>query len=184
MIKYFIYSIFILIITLLLVIGLNQYTINKMSQIYKENLFFKKMPRLLRLKDINVFGHNTKITKFSTLVSLLLAKKFINKNEFNKASMELQVPNKNFSDSILKNIFYLRLSRIQLYQGKIDKALITLNLINHNLSWSGLKLDLQGNAMIEKGDINQAVCLWKKSMKKAPLLMKYLLQIKIKYFTD
>ncbi|WWO95807.1 MAG: tetratricopeptide repeat protein [Candidatus Dasytiphilus stammeri] len=189
-IKYrIIFSFFILILGgLFIVISWKQYPINKIkniSEIYQFHIDrLNQDPTFFSLKSAESFKNENKKNIYGTLVSFMLAKKYIRNNNFPKAASSLQLKT-CYSDKIIKNLCSLRLARIQLHQGKIDKFLTTVNQININsFSWSAIVADLQGNAMIEKGNVNQALRFWHEAMKESTVpFMRYIIQMKIKYFS-
>ncbi|WWO96573.1 MAG: tetratricopeptide repeat protein [Candidatus Dasytiphilus stammeri] len=189
-IKYrIIFSLFILILGgLFIVISWKQYQIYKIQKISEKYQYhidrLNEDPTVFTLKSTEDFKHENQQNIYGTLVSFMLANKYIINNNLPEASSSLQFKT-CYSDKIIKNLCSLRLSRIQLHQGKIDKFLNTVNQINTNsFSWSAIIADLQGNAMIEKGNINQALRFWHEAMKESTLpFMRYLIKMKIKYFS-
>ncbi|MEI4220070.1 MAG: tetratricopeptide repeat protein [Candidatus Dasytiphilus stammeri] len=189
-IKYrIIFSLFILILEVLfMVISWKYYPINKsknISEKYQSHIDrLNQDPTFLSLKEAEYFQHENKKNIYGTLVSFMLANKYIRNNNLPKASSSLQLKT-CYSDKIIKTLCSLRLARIQLHQGKIDQFLTTVNQININsFSWSAIISDLKGNAMIEKGNVNQALRFWHEAMKESTVpFMRYLIQMKIKYFS-
>ncbi|WWO96218.1 MAG: tetratricopeptide repeat protein [Candidatus Dasytiphilus stammeri] len=184
-----IFSFFILILGgLFIVISWKHYQINKIqniSEIYQYHIDrLNQDPTFFTLKSAEDFQQDNKKNIYGTLVSFMLANKYITNHNFPKASSSLQFKT-CYSDKIIKNICSLRLARIQLYQGYIDKFINTVNQININsFSWAAIIEDLQGNAMIEKGNIKQALRFWHEAMKESTLpFMRYLIKMKIKYFS-
>ncbi|MEI4260066.1 MAG: tetratricopeptide repeat protein [Candidatus Dasytiphilus stammeri] len=189
-IKYrIILSLFILILGgLFIVMSWKKYQLNKIqniSEIYQSHIErLNQDSTFFSLKSAEYFKHENKKNIYGTLVSFMLANKYITNNNFPKAARSLQLKT-CYSDKIIKTLCSLRLARIQLHQGKIDKFITTLNHININsFSWSAIIADLQGNAMIEKGNVNQALRFWHEAMKDSTLpFMRYLIKMKIKYFS-
>ncbi|MEI4269866.1 MAG: tetratricopeptide repeat protein [Candidatus Dasytiphilus stammeri] len=189
-IKYrIIFSLFILILGgLFIVISWKNYQLYKIQTIserYQSHIdHLNQDPTFFTLKYAEDFQHENKKNIYGTLVSFMLANKYIINNNLPKASTYLQFKT-YYSDKIIKNLCSLRLGRIQLHQGKIDKFLTTVNQINNNsFSWSAIIADLKGNAMIEKGNINQALRLWHEAIKECTLpFMRDLIKMKIKYFS-
>ncbi|WWO99813.1 MAG: tetratricopeptide repeat protein [Candidatus Dasytiphilus stammeri] len=96
---------------------------------------------------------------YGTLISLNIAKEYVDKQDFYKAELQLKQGLKTISDVNLQSILKLRLARIQLQQKKINEALYILKSIK-GITWRDIVADLEGDAWLSKGNFYKAYESW------------------------
>lgn len=99
---------------------------------------------------------------YADLMTLKLAKTFVDKNELTKAAESLRAVQAS-SDPILKAVATLRLARIEIELGNPDVALDELNKID-STSWKGQINELRGDIALQKGEIDEAIAAYEASM--------------------
>ncbi|VYU39736.1 YfgM family protein [Metakosakonia massiliensis] len=116
---------------------------------------------------------------YGALASLELAQQYVNKDQLEKASAQLQQGLAATSDENLKSMISLRLARIQVQLKQQDAALKTLDNIKGE-SWAVIVADLRGEALLSKGDKQGARTAWEKgvSSNASPALSE-MMQMKI-----
>lgn len=100
---------------------------------------------------------------YGALASLELAQQFADKNQVDKAAVELQKGLSGTKDTNLQAIIDLRLARVQIQEKQPDAALATLANVQGE-SWAALVADLRGEALLSKGDTQGAREAWSKGL--------------------
>jgi len=120
-------------------------------------------------------NHNT----YGALISLELAKRYVDGNQLDKAATQLQSGLKDTKDANLQAVLNLRLARIQLQQKQPDDALKTLDAIKGD-SWTAIVADVRGEALLSKGDTKGARDAWSKGINSdASPALREMLQMKM-----
>lgn len=96
---------------------------------------------------------------YGALASLRLAKVYADKNQLDKAAVQLENGLRIGGDDNLQAIMSLRLARIQLQQKQADKALKSLEAVKGE-GWQPLKADLRGDILFSQGDVQGAKQAW------------------------
>ncbi len=99
---------------------------------------------------------------YADLMTLKLAKTFVDNNELTKAAESLRAVQRS-KDPILKAVASLRLARIEVELGNLDVALNELNKIN-SASWQGQINELRGDIALKKGEIDKAISAYEAAM--------------------
>jgi predicted negative regulator of RcsB-dependent stress response len=96
---------------------------------------------------------------------LLLAKEFINKNELDKAVIELKKVIDSKPDKLLTELVKLRLARVYNAQAKHDEALKEVNSITVS-SFLSIAKEIEGDAFFAKGEFEKAKSAFQESVAK------------------
>ncbi|QCI19111.1 YfgM family protein [Buchnera aphidicola] len=118
----------------------------------KKNLDYKNVENFI-IDNKNIYG---------TLVSLLLSKQYILKNELEKAFVQLDNSLKYTEEENLKNILRLRMSKIKIEQKKYKDAIEIIEKIKDN-SWVNIVEDVKGDIFMKNKNIKLAIKAWEES---------------------
>lgn len=116
---------------------------------------------------------------YGALVSLDLAKRYIDGGKLDKAAEQLKSGLQDTKDANLQAVMNLRLARIQLQQKQPDDVLKTLDTIKGE-GWAAIVADVRGEALLSKGDAKGAREAWSKGIASdASPALKEMLQMKM-----
>ncbi|MHB9328691.1 YfgM family protein [Phytobacter ursingii] len=116
---------------------------------------------------------------YGALASLELAQQYVERNELEKASAQLQQGLAATSDENLKGMINIRLARIQVQLKQQDAALKTLDSVKGD-GWAAIVADLRGEALLSKGDKQGARTAWENGVKNnASPALSEMMQMKI-----
>jgi predicted negative regulator of RcsB-dependent stress response len=96
---------------------------------------------------------------------LLLAKEFVEKNELDKAVVELKSVIASKPDQLLTEFVKLRLARVYNAMKKHDDALTEVNSVV-NESYLSMVKEIQGDAYFAKGESENAIAAYKEAVEK------------------
>ncbi|KAB8308188.1 hypothetical protein EH228_14045 [Erwinia endophytica] len=154
--------------------GSNQQASNAYQQVVTE-LDSSKPETLDTAAKFASDNHNT----YGALISLELAKRYVDGNQLDKAAAQLQSGLKDTKDANLQAVLNLRLARIQLQQKQPDDVLKTLDAIKGD-SWTAIVADVRGEALLSKGDTKGARDAWSKGINSdASPALREMLQMKM-----
>jgi len=116
---------------------------------------------------------------YGALASLELAQQYVQRDELEKASAQLQQGLAATSDENLKGMINIRLARIQVQLKQQDAALKTLDSVKGD-GWAAIVADLRGEALLSKGDKQGARTAWENGVKNnASPALSEMMQMKI-----
>ncbi|CAL4326653.1 YfgM family protein [Buchnera aphidicola] len=99
---------------------------------------------------------------YGTFTAMILAKKYILKDNFERAIIQLNNSLKYTKEENLKNILKIRIAKIKIQKKEYTQALDILQTIK-NQNWSNIIENLKGDIFFEKNDKKMALKHWKKS---------------------
>jgi predicted negative regulator of RcsB-dependent stress response len=148
------------------------------SAAYEHVISALKADKPETLASAEKFAAENKNT-YGALASLELAQQYVNSNELDKASAQLQQGLAATSDENLKGMINIRLARIQVQLKQQDAALKTLEGVKGE-GWSAIVADLRGEALLSKGDKQGARTAWESGVKNnASPALSEMMQMKI-----
>lgn len=116
---------------------------------------------------------------YGALAAMEVAKTYVDANQLDKASSQLQNGLKDTKDINLQAVMNLRLARIQLQQNQSDAALKTLDAVKGD-GWTAIVADIRGEALLSKGDKQGARDAWSKGVASdASPALKQMMQMKM-----
>lgn len=151
--------IFFLILSIFLLFGKSLfpvYVIDEQTVQYKE---IKKKIDLNKKQNFLIQNNNSD----KILNGMFLAKKYILKNDFNKAFTELNNCLKYTEEENLKNILKLRMAKIKIQKNEYEIALNILNTIKTQ-HWMNIIENIKGDIFVEINKKKEAIQCWKKSL--------------------
>ena len=99
---------------------------------------------------------------YASLLSLQLAKSFVESNELEKAAAQLRLVQQN-KDTVLSALSTLRLARVQVELNQLDAALLELNKVNAE-GFKAQVEELKGDIKQRQGDKNAAIAAYTASI--------------------
>lgn len=133
--------------------------------LYVSKTFLKNQN--MKIEDIGVLNkiyniknnNNTKdIFNFMEKLKILIENK-----KFKEVTSEINNNLDSIKDENIKNILYIKLSRIFLFNKDIDLSFNILKKIKNN-SWLMIKYDLLAESFLIKNKKQEALSIWKKSL--------------------
>lgn len=116
---------------------------------------------------------------YGALVSLDLAKRYVDANQLDKAAAQLHSGLKDTTDANLQAVLNLRLARVQLQLKQPDEVLKTLDAVKGD-GWAAIVADVRGEALLSKGDTKGARDAWHKGIDSdASPTLREMLQMKM-----
>lgn len=100
---------------------------------------------------------------YGTLTALVLSKKYILKNNLEKAIIQLNNALQYTKEKNLKNILKIRITKIQIQQKEYKKALNILETFDDK-NWSNIIENIKGDIFFKQKNKKLAVKFWKKSL--------------------
>lgn len=114
------------------------------------------------------FANTNDNNNSSALISLGLARQYVEIGDFPTAEKHLQKALSQTNEANLQSLINLRLARVQLQQKNVDGALKTLDSVRAQ-GWSALAADIRGDAQMMKGDHQAARAAYEKALQSSAL---------------
>ncbi|QCI20723.1 tetratricopeptide repeat protein [Buchnera aphidicola (Brachycaudus cardui)] len=125
---------------------IKEININKPTNLNKAETFI--------IQNKNIYG---------TLTAMFLAKKYVLKNDFQKAIIQLNNSLKYTKEENLRNILKIRITKITIQQKEYKKSINILKTINdHN--WSNIIENIKGDIFFKQNNKKAAIKAWEKSL--------------------
>ncbi len=148
------------------------------SAAYEHAISALKADKPETLASAEKFAAENKNT-YGALASLELAQQFVNQDQLDKASAQLQQGLAATTDDNLKGMINIRLARIQVQLKQQDAALKTLDSVKGE-GWAAIVADLRGEVLLSKGDKQGARTAWESGVKNnASPALSEMMQMKI-----
>ncbi len=154
------------------VLGLNFWKVQKQESRYLVANKYESFTEVMKLSQLDEaqsilseMESDSGSSFYTYEARLILAKEFIEKDELDKAVIQLQHVVDSKPDQLMTEFVKLRLARVYNAMGKNDEALSLVNAVTIN-EFASIAKEIQGDALLAQGNSEKANGAFKEALEK------------------
>ncbi len=154
------------------VVGINYWKVQKQEKRYQMANQYQAVTEVMKLSELDEaqsilskMESDSGSSFYTYEAHLILAKEYVEKNELEKAAVELKSVIDSKPDQLLTEFVKLRLARVYNAMGKYTEALTLTNSVSIE-EFTSISKEIQGDALLAQGNSEKANLAFKDALEK------------------